>query len=272
LALRVTRLGLVVVGICCRSPPGLKPHARRGERRGHRVRGLWCYERADPGRPQRSLGRTPNTKLCARQPCHVVTRKTVAGHSPAPVRLMSSAAPGLISGRCSARRAGQHSAVLPRCGSASGRAARSVRGFVRSSVRPVGPPSSTVARSRRARDLTSKLANDDRDGDREGVYGFESLSPAPAQFAADAVLTAYTLMACGRGRGRALHRPRNGNPVEPLVTGPPLSASRRSGDRRLWVRRSGRGSQDRALPPHSSLPDGPACGRTPPVVKTRGRS
>ena len=28
--------------------------------------------------------------------------------------------------------------------------------------------------------------------------------------------------------------------------------------------------QDRALPPHSSLPDGPACGRTPPVVKTRG--
>ena len=28
--------------------------------------------------------------------------------------------------------------------------------------------------------------------------------------------------------------------------------------------------QDRALPPHSSLTDGPACVRTPPVVKTRG--
>jgi len=31
-----------------------------------------------------------------------------------------------------------------------------------------------------ARDLTSKLDDDDRDEDREGVYGFESLSPAPA--------------------------------------------------------------------------------------------
>ena len=29
------------------------------------------------------------------------------------------------------------------------------------------------------------------------------------------------------------------------------------------------GSRDPALPPPSSLPDGPACGRTPPIVKTR---
>jgi hypothetical protein len=57
-----------------------------------------------------------------------------------------------------------------------------------------------------ARDLTSKLANDDRDEDREGVCGFESLSPAPARFAAEADLTAYALMACGRGRGRCLQR------------------------------------------------------------------
>jgi hypothetical protein len=133
----------------------------RGERRGHRVRGLWCFEEADPGRPQRPLGRTPNTKLCARPPRHVVTRKTVAGHSPAPVRLMSSAAPGLISGRCSARRAGQHSAVLP---GAVQRPTARPDPFVGSCAHRFGLSGRPVLwwQGHAGRDLTSKLANDDR--------------------------------------------------------------------------------------------------------------
>ena len=45
LALRMTRPGLAIVGVCRRSPPGLKPHAHRGEDAGLRVRGLWCFER-----------------------------------------------------------------------------------------------------------------------------------------------------------------------------------------------------------------------------------
>ena len=87
-ALRVTRLGLVIVGICCRSPPGLKPHARRGERRGHRVCGLWCFERLIRVGHRDRLAERRIPKLCARPPRHVVTQKTVAGHSPAPLRLM----------------------------------------------------------------------------------------------------------------------------------------------------------------------------------------
>jgi hypothetical protein len=125
-----------------------------------------------------------------------------------------------------------------------------------------GPRPHLQARQRRPRQV------------RPGVYGFESLSPAPVRFAAEAVLTAYTLMAGGRGRGRRLQR-HHRREMETLWSRwsparhcrPPGGGSR---DRRLRARRSGRGSQDRALPPHSSLPDGPACGRTPPVVKTRG--
>jgi hypothetical protein len=45
LALRMTRPGLAIVGVCRRSPPGLKPHAHRGEDAGLRARGLWCLER-----------------------------------------------------------------------------------------------------------------------------------------------------------------------------------------------------------------------------------
>src|SRR6201984_962388 len=50
-----------------------------------------------------------------------------------------------------------------------------------------------------ARDLTSKLANDDRDEDREGVYGFESRAARARQFAAEAGLTAFALMAAAEG-------------------------------------------------------------------------
>ena len=43
--LRLTRPGLAIVGVCRRPPPGLKPHAHRGEDAGLRARGLWCFER-----------------------------------------------------------------------------------------------------------------------------------------------------------------------------------------------------------------------------------
>ena len=119
-ALRVTRLGLVIVGICCRSPPGLKPHARRGERRGHRVCGLWCFERLIRVGHRDRLAERRIPKLCARPPRHVVTQKTVAGHSPAPLRLMlCGAGIDLWTMQCEA------------CGTALGRPA-----WVRFSVRP----------------------------------------------------------------------------------------------------------------------------------------
>ncbi len=50
-----------------------------------------------------------------------------------------------------------------------------------------------------ARDLTSKLANESRDEDRDGVYGFESKAARTRQFAAQAGLTAYALMAAAEG-------------------------------------------------------------------------
>ena len=50
-----------------------------------------------------------------------------------------------------------------------------------------------------ARDLTSKLANDDRDEDRGGIYGFETKASRARQFAAQAGLTAYALLAAAEG-------------------------------------------------------------------------
>jgi hypothetical protein len=50
-----------------------------------------------------------------------------------------------------------------------------------------------------ARDRTSKLANDDRDEDREGVYGFESRAARARLFAAEAGLTAHALAAAAEG-------------------------------------------------------------------------
>ena len=48
-----------------------------------------------------------------------------------------------------------------------------------------------------ARDLTSKLTNDDRDEDSDGVYGFDT--KAARAFARQARLTAYTLLAVAEG-------------------------------------------------------------------------
>jgi hypothetical protein len=80
----------------------------------------------------------------------------------------------------------------------------------------MGPHSSTAARSRRP--ATSKLANDDR----EGVCAFESLSPAPARFAAEAGLTAYALMAAAAGVVAAYSDITGDKwkPYEPPVAGP----------------------------------------------------
>jgi hypothetical protein len=50
-----------------------------------------------------------------------------------------------------------------------------------------------------ARDLTSRLANDNRDEDREGVYGFESRAARARGFAAQAGLAAYALLAAAEG-------------------------------------------------------------------------
>jgi hypothetical protein len=50
-----------------------------------------------------------------------------------------------------------------------------------------------------ARDLTSKLANEDRDEDRGGVYGFEDKAARARQFAAEAGLAAFALYAAATG-------------------------------------------------------------------------
>lgn len=50
-----------------------------------------------------------------------------------------------------------------------------------------------------ARDLTSTLANDDRDEDRNGVLGFDSRAARARSFAAAAGLTAYALLAAATG-------------------------------------------------------------------------
>jgi hypothetical protein len=55
------------------------------------------------------------------------------------------------------------------------------------------------AKTTQARDLTSKLANNDRDEDRDGVHGSESKAARARRFAAEAGLTAYALKAAAEG-------------------------------------------------------------------------
>lgn len=50
-----------------------------------------------------------------------------------------------------------------------------------------------------ARDLTSKLANEHRDEDRDGVYGFETKADRAREYAAKAGLTAFALLAAAEG-------------------------------------------------------------------------
>ena len=80
-----------------------------------------------------------------------------------------------------------------------------------------------------ARDLTSKLANEDRDEDRDGVYGFESKAARARSFAAQAGLTAYALMAAAEGAVHA-YAEITGDDWKPYVAPPqgPASVSRQS--------------------------------------------
>jgi len=50
-----------------------------------------------------------------------------------------------------------------------------------------------------ARDLTARLANDDRDEDRGGPYGFEDRAARARLFAAETGLQAYALLAAAEG-------------------------------------------------------------------------
>ena len=50
-----------------------------------------------------------------------------------------------------------------------------------------------------AKDLTAKIANDDRDEDREPIYGLESKAQRAREFAAKAGMQAYGLLAAAQG-------------------------------------------------------------------------
>ena len=50
-----------------------------------------------------------------------------------------------------------------------------------------------------ARELTMKLANEDRDEDRDGVLGFDTRAARAREFAAQAGLTAFALLAAATG-------------------------------------------------------------------------
>ena len=54
-----------------------------------------------------------------------------------------------------------------------------------------------------ARELTMKLANEDRDEDRDGVSGFDSRAARAREFAARAGLTAFALFAAATGAVQA---------------------------------------------------------------------
>ncbi|HEY1926282.1 MAG TPA: hypothetical protein VGG92_02360 [Caulobacteraceae bacterium] len=50
-----------------------------------------------------------------------------------------------------------------------------------------------------ARELTTKLANEDRDEDRDGVLGFDTKAARAREFAAQAGLAAFALFAAATG-------------------------------------------------------------------------
>jgi hypothetical protein len=54
-----------------------------------------------------------------------------------------------------------------------------------------------------ARELTTKLANEDRDEDRDGVLGFDSKAARARQFAAETGLTAFALFGAATGAVQA---------------------------------------------------------------------
>ncbi|HUZ91941.1 MAG TPA: hypothetical protein VMU78_08585 [Methylocella sp.] len=80
-----------------------------------------------------------------------------------------------------------------------------------------------------ARDLTSKLANEDRDEDREPIYGFETRAERARKFAADLCMQAYALLAAAEG-AVAAYKEITGEEWMPYVaqTEGPNSAGRKS--------------------------------------------
>jgi hypothetical protein len=80
-----------------------------------------------------------------------------------------------------------------------------------------------------AKDLTSKLFNDDRDEDRDGPIGFESKAERARLFAAEMALQSYALMAAAEGAISA-YADITGDDWKPYAapTAPAASVSRKS--------------------------------------------
>ena len=133
-------------------------------------RGLWCFERlirSATGTAWQNLKQQPR----ARPPRLVVAHKTVAAHIPAHAGRMGSAA----ADRSPTRRGEAPGTELAFLSVAVQRAnARPedlfIGSWVRARVRLGAVTTSSTAKGH----LNPGLTNDDRDEDREGVYGFES--------------------------------------------------------------------------------------------------
>jgi hypothetical protein len=150
-------------------------------RRGHRVRGLWCFERlirvghrdrlAERRIPSSAPGRPAMWSLGKRLPA---TARLLPGR-------WALRRPGLIARQGDARRAGQR--LASHLGAVQRPNARLdpsvVRGFVRLYARPVGAAQCNGGKVTQARDLTSKLANDDRAKYGRGFTVLRACRPRP---------------------------------------------------------------------------------------------
>jgi hypothetical protein len=219
LALRVTRLGPARRHLL---PLAARPKTARTPRGKTRTPCSWplVLREADPGRPQRPLCRTPNTKLCARPPCH-------GGHSETGCRPHSGSR--LADGLCgagidphrqgNARRAGQ---LLPFCLGAVQRPDARPGLSVGSWARLFGRRGA-MAKVTEACDLTRKLAHDDRAQGRPGFTVSRACRPFPPVRRRSGP---HRLRADGRGRGRRITGAKS-KPCEPPSPALPLSAARR---------------------------------------------
>ena len=172
----------------------------------------------------------------------VVTRKLAAVHTPGPAWPMGSAVPGLITSTRQREARGTAFALLPGCGSASGRTAWIVCGFVGSSVRPVG-----VLWRRLQRLATSLASSPTTTAPRTpGFTVSRACRPFPPVRRRGGC---HRLRADGRGRGRDI----TGEKVKPYAAGrrpPPVSRQRRRPRSPPSGEPVRAGSQDPALPPH----------------------
>ena len=133
-------------------------------------RGLWCFERlirSATGTAWQNLKQQPR----AWPPRLVVAHKTVAVHIPAHAGRMGSAA----ADRSPTRRGEAPGTKLAFQSVAVQRAnARPEDPFIGSWVRALVRLGAVTTSSTAKGHLNPGLTNDDRDEDREGVYGFES--------------------------------------------------------------------------------------------------